>query len=94
MTETTLLNDIKSIIGAHITNFTADIIARKSETASSMSVTLAIVSQDGSISEQLIRELIDYKIQQDYNSVDFETKKDIGDLSVEVILVYAEIYYA
>ena len=93
MSETSLITDIKSIVSSYIQNFSIDIVERKPKTASSMSVALAVVFQDNSITQDLIRDLIEYKVQQDYNDVDFETSKDINDLSAEIILVYAEIFY-
>ncbi len=58
-----------------------------------MSVVLAVVFQNNSVTQELTKDLIEYTVQNDYNDIEFETKKDINDLSAEVILVYAEIYY-
>ena len=93
MNESNFKADIKTIVSNHIENFSIEIIQRKQKTASSMSVVLAVVFQNNSVTQELTKDLIEYTVQNDYNDIEFETKKDINDLSAEVILVYAEIYY-
>ena len=93
MNETTFLNDIKTIVSAYVQNYTIDIISRKYETASTMDVTIAVMFQDKSIDENIIKDLLNYQVQNDRYKINFETKKDLGNLDFEVILINAEIYY-
>ena len=93
MSEIDFINDIKTIISNHVTNYSIEVISRTPNTVSSMDVTLAVLFQNNSIDEALIKELIQYKINVNKNVVDFETKKELGNLDFEVILVSAEIYY-
>jgi len=93
MSESDFINDIKAIVSNHITNYSLEIISRTPNTTNSMIVTLAVLFQNKNINEALIKELINYKINSNKNVVDFETKKELGNLDFEVILVSAEIFY-
>jgi len=93
MSELDFINDIKTIVSNHITNYSLEVILRTPSTASSMNVTLAVIFQNKSIEELLIKELIEYKINSNINLVDFETKKELGNLDFEVILLNSEIFY-
>jgi len=93
MTEDSFLADIKAIVSKYATNFSIDIVKRDINTASSMIVQVGVLLQDNTITQQLIADLLNYRVQNDYNSVSFKTQKDLGDMSVEAIIVEAEIYY-
>ena len=93
MSELDFINSVKTIVSNHITNYSLEVISRTPKTASSMDVTLAVLFQNKSINEALIRELIDLKINSNRNEIDFETKKELGNLDFEVILISAEIFY-
>ena len=93
MSELDFINSVKTIVSNHITNYSLEVISRTPKTASSMDVTLAVLFQNKSINEALIKELIDLKINSNRNKIDFETKKELGNLDFEVILVSAEIFY-
>lgn len=93
MSELDFINSVKTIVSNNITNYSTEIISRTPSTASSMNVTLAVLFQNKSIDEALIKDLIDLKINSNRNEIDFETKKELGNLDFEVILVSAEIFY-
>jgi len=93
MSELDFINDIKTIVSKHITNYSLEVISRTPNTVSSMDVTIAVLFQNKSIDAALIKELINYKINSNKNVVDFETKKELGNLDFEVILINAEIFY-
>ena len=93
MSELDFINSVKTIVSNNITNYSTEIISRTPSTASSMNVTLAVLFQNKSIDESLIKDLIDLKINSNRNEIDFETKKELGNLDFEVILVSAEIFY-
>ena len=93
MTESSLVNDIKTIISNYASNFSIDIIKRDINTASSMMVQVGVILQDGTIEQSLIADMLEYRVQNDFNSVSFKTQRDLGEMSVEVILVEAEIFY-
>lgn len=93
MTEASLKSDIQTIISKYVTNFTLEIIKRDINTASSMIVQVGVILQDGMITQQLIADLLEYRVQNDYNNISFKTQRDLGDMSVEAIIVEAEIYY-
>ena len=93
MTEESLKSDIQTIISKYVTNFTLEIIKRDINTASSMIVQVGVILQDGVITQQLIADLLEYRVQNDYNNVSFKTQRDLGDMSVEAITIEAEIYY-
>jgi len=93
MSELDFINSVKTIVSNHISNYSLEVISRTPKTASSMDVTLAVLFQNKSINEALIKELIDLKINSNRNKIDFETKKELGNLDFEVILVSAEIFY-
>ncbi len=93
MTEESLRSDIQTIISKYVTNFTLEIIKRDINTASSMIVQVGVILQDGVITQQLIADLLEYRVQNDYNNVSFKTQRDLGDMSVEAITIEAEIYY-
>ena len=92
-TETEMIGDIKDIVTKYIDNFNTEVISRRIATVSSLHTVFAIVFKDKSISSELIKDLIEYTSQNDRNGVSFETKKDLGNLDFEVILVSAEIFY-
>ena len=93
MSELDFINSVKTIVSNNITNYSTEIISRTPSTASSMNVTLAVLFQNKSIDESLIKELINLKINSNRNEISFETKKELGNLDFEVILISAEIFY-
>ncbi len=93
MSEAQLLNDIKAIVSNHIQNYTIDVVSRKQTKATTLDTTIAVVFQDNSITEPLLKELIDYTVQNEYNNITLETKKDLNKLDFEYIIIQAEIFY-
>ena len=91
--ESEMMSDIKTIISSEIDSFTSYIISRRISTVSSLDTTFAFVFQDKNITSTLLKKIIEYVAQNDRNGVTFETKKDMGNLDFEVILVNAEIFY-
>ena len=92
-TESEIIADVKSIVSAHISNFSTEVLSRKVETVSSLHTSIAFFFQDGKISTALLKDLLNYVAQNDRNNIVFETKKELGNLDFEVIIVYAEIFY-
>ena len=91
--EQDVISSIKSILDNHIPSYTLDIIQRRRSTASSMDVSFAVLIKDKQITQELITDLINYQIQNE-NSIEFvETKKELGNLDFEVIIINAEIQY-
>lgn len=92
-TEAELIADLNNIVSKYISNFTTTVISRKSATVSSLDTTVALIFQDESITHNLLVDILDYVAQNDRNSLALETKKDLGNLDFEVILINAEIFY-
>jgi len=92
-TEAELITDLKVIVARYVTNFTTSVISRKTSTVSSLDTTIAIIFQNENISHLLLAELVDYIAQNDRNNLALETKRDLGNLEYEVILLNAEIFY-
>ena len=92
-TELEIITDLKAIVSKYVTNFTTTVVSRKSATASSLDTIVAIVFQDEKITNLMLSELVDYVAQNDRNNLSLETKKDLGNLDYEVILMNAEVFY-
>jgi len=92
-TESELIADINAIVAKYVTNFTTTVISRKTSTVSSLDTTIAVIFQDGNITNLMLQDLVDYVSQNDRNSLMIETKKDIGNLDFEVVLLSAEVFY-
>jgi len=92
-TEAELVTDLNTIVAKYVTNFTTSVISRRTATVSSLDTTIAIVFQDENITSAMLSDLVNYVAQNDRNSLSLETKKDLGNLDYEVILMNAEIFY-
>ena len=92
-TEAELITDLDAIVAKYIPNFTTTVVSRKTATASSLDTVIAVMFQDKSITNLLLQELVSYIAQNDRNNLSIETKKDLGNLDFEVILLSAEIFY-
>lgn len=94
MTESEVVAATNTIVKKYITNFSTNIISRKISTVSSIDTVIAVFFQDVNISDAMIKDLIDFVIQSDSRqNITFETKKDLGSLDYEVILISVEIFY-
>ena len=92
-TELELITDLKAIVSEYVKNFTTNVISRKSSTVSSLTTVIAIAFQDENITNELLSKLVDYTAQNDRNDLSLETKKELGALDYEVILMSAEVFY-
>ena len=92
-TEAELVTDLNAIVAKYVTNFTTSVVARKTATVSSLDTTIAIIFQDENITHEMLGELVEYVAQNDRNNLSLETKKDLGNLDYEVVLMSAEIFY-
>ena len=94
MTESEVVAATNTIVKKYITNFSTNVISRKISTVSSIDTVIAVFFQDVNISDAMIKDLIDFVIQSDSRqNITFETKKDLGSLDYEVILISVEIFY-
>ena len=92
-TESELIADINTIVTKYVPNFTTTVVSRRTATVSSLDTTIAVVFQDESITTAMLSELVDYVAQNDRNNLSLETKKDLGNLDYEVVLMNAEVFY-
>ena len=92
-TEAELITDINGIVAKYVSNFTTSVVSRRTATVTSLDTTIATVFQDENITNAMLTELVDYVAQNDRNKLSLETKKDLGNLDYEVVLINAEVFY-
>ncbi len=92
-TESELIADLNNIVSNYVSNFTTTVVSRRTATVSSLDTTIAIVFQNESITNAMLKDFVEYVEQNDRNNLSLETKKDLGNLDYEVILMNAEIFY-
>lgn len=92
-TESELITDLNTIVAKYVPNFTTTVVSRRTATVSSLDTSIAIIFQDENITNLMLKELVDYVSQNDRNSLSLETKKELGNLDYEIVLMNAEIFY-
>ena len=92
-TELELITDLNTIVAKYVSNFTTTVVSRRTATVSSLDTSIAVIFQDENITNLMLKELVDYVSQNDRNSLSLETKKELGNLDYEIVLMNAEIFY-
>ena len=93
MSEESLKNDINNIVKQHIPECSIEMLKREQNTASSMHIQLGVIIQDKSVTQDLVAALLAYNVEDVNRKVHISTYRKVDDLSVEIIVVEAEISY-